>query len=340
MIIDRPANRPLDQYPRNGAKRAIGYMQGLGIADEMIVGPEYEFLYLRPGILHHPASTCQLLHLRTAGRMGAQKTTDIRSPEKGDITPAFPWMSHRTCETVSVSLMEEWGVRVKYHHPEVGGCGQMEIEVELGEMTQMAEQHHGREVHYQKCRRSRRTHRHLSAQASGRGGRQRNACAYAYSKKGKPIFYDETGYAQLSQTALWFIGGMLEHAASPVPSPIPPPIPIRDWSPALKRPSPSGTPWPIAVLSFGSRYAKAPKNKRFELREPGRHLQPLLRFAAILMAGLDGIQNRIDPHERGVGAYDFNPYTLSDQEKAQIDSLPGKSLGGLGCTGGRSRLPT
>lgn len=75
-------------------------------------------------------------------------------------------------------LMEEWGVKVKYHHPEVGGCGQMEIEVELGEMTQMADNTMVAK-YIIKSRRSRRTHRHLSAQASGRGGRQRNACAYA-----------------------------------------------------------------------------------------------------------------------------------------------------------------
>ena len=73
-------------------------------------------------------------------------------------------------------------------------------------------------------------------------------------------------------------------------------------------------------------YAKAPKNKRFELRNPDATCNPYYAFAAILMAGLDGIQNRIDPHERGWGPYDFNLYTLSDQEKAQIDSLP-KSLG-------------
>ncbi len=75
--------------------------------------------------------------------------------------------------------MEEWGVKVKYHHPEVGGCGQMEIEVELGEMTQMAEQHHGREVHYQKCRRSEgRTATFLPKPVAGEAG-SGMPCAYA-----------------------------------------------------------------------------------------------------------------------------------------------------------------
>ena len=72
-------------------------------------------------------------------------------------------------------------------------------------------------------------------------------------------------------------------------------------------------------------YAKAPKNKRFELRNPDATCNPYYAFAAILMAGLDGIQKQIDPHERGWGPYDFNLYTLSEKDKAQIDSLP-KSL--------------
>ncbi len=113
----------------------------------------------------------------------------------------------------------------------------------------------------------------------------------------------------------------------------------RDWSPALKRPSPSGTPWPIAVLSFGSRLRQSPQKQAVRARNPDATCNPYYAFAAILMAGLDGIQNRIDPHERGWGPYDFNLYTLSDREKAQIDSLP-KSRGEALDTGGRSRLPT
>ena len=97
MIIDRPANRPFDQYPRNVAKRAIGYMQELGIADEMIVGPEYEFY-----IFDQVSYTCQLLHLRTAGRMehgkqrisGPQKRGISHQPSHGCHTgPAKPYLS-------------------------------------------------------------------------------------------------------------------------------------------------------------------------------------------------------------------------------------------------------
>jgi glutamine synthetase len=73
-------------------------------------------------------------------------------------------------------------------------------------------------------------------------------------------------------------------------------------------------------------YAKAPKNKRFELRNPDATCNPYYAFAAILMAGLDGIAKKIDPKERGWGPYDFNLYDLSEEEQAKIDGLP-KSLG-------------
>ena len=69
-------------------------------------------------------------------------------------------------------------------------------------------------------------------------------------------------------------------------------------------------------------YAKAPKNKRFELRNPDATCNPYYAYAAILMAGLDGIKNKIDPHVKGWGPYDFNLYSLSDEEKAKIDGLP------------------
>jgi glutamine synthetase len=69
-------------------------------------------------------------------------------------------------------------------------------------------------------------------------------------------------------------------------------------------------------------YAKTPETKRFELRNPDATCNPYYAYAAILMAGLDGIKNQIDPHEKGWGPYDFNLYTLSDEEKAKLTGLP------------------
>ncbi len=106
-------------------------------------------------------------------------------------------------------------------------------------------------------------------------------------KDGSPVFYDENGYSGLSQTAHYFIGGLLSHIASA--------------------------------------YAKSPETKRFELRNPDATANPYYAYAAILMAGLDGIEKKIDPAANGWGPYDFNLYTLSPEEQKKIKGLP-KSL--------------
>ena len=326
MIIDRPANRPFDQYPRNVAKRAIGYMQELGIADEMIVGPEYEFY-----IFDQVSYTTQPQHasFSISARQAAWSTENngYQVPRQGGYHTSLPMDVTQDLRNRICLLMEEWGVKVKYHHPEVGGCGQMEIEVELGEMTQMADNTMvAKYIIKNAAAQEGRTATFLPKPVAGEAGSGMHVHMHLF-KEGKPIFYDETGYAQLSQTALWFIGGMLEHAASLCAITNPSTNSYKRLVPGFEAPVTIG--YAMANRSAVVRipaYAKAPKNKRFELRNPDATCNPYYAFAAILMAGLDGIQNRIDPHERGWGPYDFNLYTLSDQEKAQIDSLP-KSLG-------------
>ena len=213
MIIDRPANRPFDQYPRNVAKRAIGYMQELGIADEMIVGPEYEFY-----IFDQVSYTTQPQHasFSISARQAAWSTENngYQVPRKGGYHTSLPMDVTQDLRNRICLLMEEWGVKVKYHHPEVGGCGQMEIEVELGEMTQMADNTMvAKYIIKNAAAQEGRTATFLPKPVAGEAGSGMHVHMHLF-KEGKPIFYDETGYAQLSQTALWFIGGMLEHAAS------------------------------------------------------------------------------------------------------------------------------
>ncbi len=113
------------------AKRSIDYMKELGIADEMIVGPEYEFYVFdrvgtRPG-RRLPGSGWT--PVKPSGARGG--TTGIKSPKAGYHT-TLPQDVTRISGAGSACCWRTGGIRVKYHHPEVGGCGQMEIEVELG----------------------------------------------------------------------------------------------------------------------------------------------------------------------------------------------------------------
>jgi len=142
-------------------------------------------------------------------------------------------------------------------------------------------------------------------------------------RDGQPIFYDEKGYSQLSQTALYFIGGILAHAASLCGFTNPSTNSFKRLVPGFEAPVTLGyaTSNRSAVIRIPA-YAKDPCQKRFELRCPDATCNPYYAFAAILMAGLDGIERKIDPSKNGWGPFDFNLYDLSDEEKAKIQSLP------------------
>ena len=142
-------------------------------------------------------------------------------------------------------------------------------------------------------------------------------------KDGQPLFYDETGYAQLSQTALHFIGGLLTHAASLCAITNPSTNSYKRLMPGFEAPVTIG--YAMANRSAVVRipaYAKAPEDKRFELRNPDGTCNPYYAYAAILMAGLDGIRRRIDPHAAGWGPYDCNLFDLPEEEKAKLGALP------------------
>ena len=130
MIIDRPANRPFDQYPRNVAKRSIDYMKELGIADEMIVGPEYEF-YVFDRVEYATRPEASGFRWTPVKPSGARGNNGYQVPRKPGTTLRCRKMSPRISGP-DLHAVGGLGDPVKYHHPEVGGCGQMEVEVELG----------------------------------------------------------------------------------------------------------------------------------------------------------------------------------------------------------------
>ena len=145
-------------------------------------------------------------------------------------------------------------------------------------------------------------------------------------KNGLPLFYDEEGYSGLSRTAHYFMGGLLKHIASLCAFTNPSTNSFKRLVPGFEAPVTVGyaTSNRSAVIRIPA-YAKSPEAKRFELRNPDATANPYYAYAAILMAGLDGIENKIDPAANGWGPYDFNLYTLSPEEQKKIKGLP-KSL--------------
>lgn len=322
MIIDRPENRPFDQYPRNIAKASIDYLKSTGIADEMIIGPEYEFYIFDDVFFENKPESCgyaiDAIHAEwDSENLGYQ--TRVKEGYHWDI----PYDVNSDLRDRMTLLLQEFGIAVKYHHTEVGGCGQQEIEVELGEMMKLADQTMAAKYVIRNAAvEAGKTATFMPKPVADEAGNGMHV-HMLLRKNGEPVFYDENGYAQLSDTAMYFIGGLLKHAKSLCAITNPSTNSYKRLVPGYEAPVTVGYAMSnrSAVVRIPA-YAKSPQDKRFELRNPDATCNPYYAYAAILMAGLDGIENKTEPKAEGWGPYDFNLYNLSDEEKKKIDSLP------------------
>lgn len=326
LVIDRPHNRLFDQYPRSVAKRAVEYMRASGVADRMVIGPEYEF-YLFDAVRYENRPNAAGYHIDAVQAEWNSAAPDNNNgyllSHKAGYHACLPMDVNNDLRSRICLLMEQWGVRVKYHHHEVGGCGQMEIEVVPDEMTALADgTMAAKYIIRNAAAEAGKTATFLPKPVAGEAGSGMHVHIQLF-KEGKPLFYDETGYAQLSQTALHFIGGLLTHAASLCAITNPSTNSYKRLVPGFEAPVTIG--YAMANRSAVVRipaYAKAPEDKRFELRNPDGTCNPYYAYAAILMAGLDGIRRRIDPHAAGWGPYDCNLFDLPEEEKAKLGALP------------------
>ena len=324
MIIDTPNNRPLAQYPRNIVKAAEAYMRESGIADTMLILPEFEF-YLFDEVNWKVASDT------VAFSVDAKQSywnSDIEG--KGVIVPkqkayhiAKPFDTSYECRSEMCLLMEEAGIPVKYHHPEVAASGQFEIEPMLGEMSKMAD--------------ATMTIKYIIKNTAAKYGKSATLMPkpiYGEAgsgmhvhmlllKDGEPVFSDDNGYSHLSETAHYFIGGLLKHIGSLCALTNPSTNSFKRLIPGFEAPVTVGyaTSNRSAVIRIPA-YAKQPKERRFEIRNPDATCNPYFCYAAILMAGLDGVKNKIDPKANGWGPYDFNLYNLPEEEKKKLKGLP------------------
>ena len=236
---------------------------------------------------------------------------------------AKPFDTSYECRSEMCLEMEKAGIPIKYHHPEVGAAGQFEIEPMLGQMSKMADATmmikyiiHNTALKYGKVA------TFMPKPVYGEAGNGMHVHMLLL-KDGEPVFSDDNGYSHLSETAHYFMGGLLKHISSLCAITNPSTNSFKRLVPGFEAPVTVGyaTSNRSAVIRIPA-YAKTPNLRRFEIRNPDATCNPYLAYAAILMAGLDGVKNKIDPHANGWGPYDFNLYTLSDEEKAKLSSLP------------------
>ena len=325
-VIDLPENVRFDQYPRNVAVRAQEYMKKLGIADEMRIGPEYEFhVFDHVSFLVEPnGSKYRVDTGQAAWNVGDEfDNLGYKMPVKGGYHMAPPMDRLGDFRSRVTMLMEKQGISVKYHHHEVGGPGQLEIEVEAGGMLEMSDKTMMTKYLIKNSAiAENKTATFMPKPVFAEAGNGMHVHIQLF-RDGQPLFYDENGYSQLSDTALYFIGGLLTHARALCALTNPSTNSYKRLVPGYEAPVTIGyaTANRSSVVRIPA-YAKKPDKKRFELRSPDGTCNPYYAFSAILMAGLDGIQNKTDPAKEGFGPYDFNLYTLSPGEKKKIRQLP------------------
>lgn len=324
MVIDNPENRPLAQYPRNIVLAAEQYMKDSGIADTMLILPEFEFyLFDQVGWEVQPNSVGVTVDAQQSYWNSALEGKGCVIPKQKAYHIAKPFDQSYECRSEMCLLMKEAGIDINYHHPEVAASGQFEIEPQLGQMSKMADATmmikyivHNTALKYGK------TATFMPKPIYGEAGSGMHVHMLLL-KDGQPVFSDDTGYAHLSGTAHYFMGGLLKHIHSLCALTNPSTNSFKRLVPGFEAPVTVGyaTSNRSAVIRIPA-YAKSPDKRRFELRNPDATCNPYFCYAAILMAGLDGVKNKIDPHASGWGPYDVNLYTLSDEEKAKLKSLP------------------
>ena len=324
-VIDNPVNIPFDQYPRNVVKNAIEYMKKTKIADEMIIAPEYEFnifnsmrynlkqnnisysIDAKESELSSDYDNSNGYHTLTKGGYHIDRPNDITFDVRNDI-----------CEK-----MKEFGIDVKYHHHEVGGSGQDEIEVKLDEMSKLADDTMFVKYIIKNCAANAGMSATLMPKPIyGEAGNGMHI-HMLLKKDNKSIFYSKGNYANLSENAMYFIGGVLKHISSLCAFTNPTTNSYKRLVPGFEAPVTVG--YASANRSSVIRipaYAKGEENTRFELRNPDATCNPYYAFSAILMAGLDGIKNKIDPAKYNWGPFDLNLYDLPENKKAKLEHLP------------------
>ena len=324
MIIDYPVNRPLAQYPRNIVLAAEQYMKDSGIADTMLILPEFEFyLFNQVGWEVQPFSIGMNLDYNQSYWNSGIQGQGVVVPKQKNYHIAKPFDPTYECRSEMCLLMEEAGIPIKYHHPEVAASGQFEIEPKLGQMSKMADA--SMMIKYI-IRNTALKHGYsatlMPKPVYGEAGNGMHVHMLLL-KDGEPVFSDDNGYSHLSKEAHWFMGGLLKHIASLCALTNPSTNSFKRLVPGFEAPVTVGyaTSNRSAVIRIPA-YAKTPNMRRFELRNPDATCNPYFCYAAILMAGLDGIKNQIDPHENGWGPYDMNLYNLPEEEKKKLKGLP------------------
>jgi len=311
--------------PRYIAKKAEEYLRNSGIADTAYFGPEAEF-FLFSDVRFDQGSHFGYYFLDSdegiwnSGADRGGKNLGYRPRYKEGYFPCPPLDALQDVRSQITLNMMAAGIEVEVHHHEVATAGQCEIDMRFDSLLRMAD----KLVKYKYIVKN--TARQFGLTATfmpkplfGDNGSGMH-CHQSLWKEGQPLFYDPKGYALLSDTARWYIGGILTHAPALLAICAPTTNSYRRLVPGFEAPinlvySQRNRSAAIRIPT----YSDSPKARRIEFRAPDPTCNPYLAFSAMLMAGIDGIKNRIEPPP----PLDVDIYELTAEEKAHIRGTPG-----------------
>jgi glutamine synthetase len=310
--------------PRNIARRAEEYLREIGVADESRWGPEFEFYIFQSVAFENEAHRVGYRLESSEGTWNAsQGGSGYYIPLHGGYHAHPPRDSLYNLRAEMCLHLEAMDVPIKYHHHEVGGPGQVEIETPMMGLLETADA--TMKVKYVAKMTAAAHNQTVTFMPKPLFGEAGNGMHFHQMlvKDGLSLFYRADGYAGLSRVALHYIGGLLSHGPALLAFTNPSTNSFRRLVPGYEAPV-------NLFFSLGNRsaavripkYANTPTEQRIEFRPPDATCNVYLALAAQLMAGLDGILNQIDPTQAGFGPYDTNIFSWSAEERKKIKGLP------------------
>jgi len=324
-VFDPLTGAAYSRDPRNVTAKAEAYLKGTGIADTAFFGPEAEF-YIFDSARFATGPNEGYYHLDSiegAWNTGATENganLAYKPAYKGGYFPVSPTDHFTDLRSEMVNKLIECGITTEMQHHEVGTAGQAEIDVRFGSMLEMADKVMlFKYVIKSTARAAGKTVTFMPKPLFGDNGNGMH-CHQSLWKDGEPLFYDESGYGGLSDIGRWYVGGLLKHAPSLLAFTNPTVNSYHRLVPGFEAP---------VNLVYSARNRSAccripltgsnPKAKRIEFRVPDPSANPYLAFAAMLMAGIDGIKNKIEPP----APLDKDLYELPPDEAADVPTVPG-----------------